>query len=138
MKTLARSALVLAALGLMLGGTARAQIVPPMADGALGQPYLFTPPDVDTVNGAIGVCVRWQAEDTAHVTDVVIAEPSGDAQVDAEAPAMIRSIPWRVPDGYQGEWVGIGLSFTGAPPRADPDCEAFMKARDTSPQGPVI
>ena len=101
------------------------------------QPFLFTPPDVDTVNGAIGVCVRWGGADLGHVSDVVIAESSGDAKIDAEAPAMIQSIPWRVPDGYTGEWVGLGLSFTGAAPRPEPDCEAFMKDRPV-PDGPPV
>ncbi len=98
------------------------------AQGPTAEPFLFTPPDVDTVHGATGVCVRWGGADQSHVSDVVIAESSGDAKIDAEAPAMIRSIPWRVPDGYEGEWVGLGLSFTGAPPRPEPDCDAYMKA----------
>jgi len=96
-----------------------------------GQPFLFVPPDVDTVNGAVGVCVRWSGEDRSHVSDVVIVESSGDAKIDAEAPGMIRSIPWPVPEGYRGEWMGLSLSFTGAAPRgAEPDCETLMKAPD--------
>ena len=106
---------------------ARAQGAPLTAP-APSEPYVLTDPGVDTVNGAIGVCVRWTDADHSHVTDVVIVEPSGDAKVDADAPAMIRSIPFPMPMGYAGEWIGLGLSFTGAPPRPEPDCETAMKA----------
>jgi hypothetical protein len=123
-------ALVLA----LAAGAAHAQAPTPPG---LPEPYLFVPPDVDTVNGAIGVCVRWRGEDAGHVSDVVIAQSSGDAKIDAEAPDMVRSIPWRVPDGYRGEWVGVSLSFSGAAPRAaEPDCETLMKTQD-APAGPA-
>lgn len=101
------------------------------------EPFLLTPPDVDTVNGAVGVCVRWTETDRSHVSDVVIAESSGDPKIDAEAPSMIRSIPWPVPEGYKGEWIGMGFSFSGALPRPDPDCEAFMKTSSPA-SGPAI
>jgi hypothetical protein len=113
----------------MSASAAHAQTTP--APPIAGQPFLFLPPDVDTVNGAVGVCVRWSGEDRSHVSDVVIVESSGDAKIDAEAPAMIRSIPWPVPEGYRGEWMGLSLSFSGAPPRgAEPDCVTLMKAPD--------
>jgi hypothetical protein len=103
---------------------------------APAEPFLFTPPDVDLVHGAVGVCVRWGEADGSHVSDVVIVESSGDAKIDAEAPAMIRSIPWPTPMGYQGEWMGLSVSFTGAPPRAaEPDCETLMKAQPLPPEG---
>ena len=130
-RLISRKTLV-ALVALALPTLAHAQA--PSAD--LARPYLLVPPDADTVNGAIGVCVRWRGEERGHVSDVVIAQSSGDAKIDAEAPDMIRSIPWRVPDGYQGEWVGMSLSFSAAPPRAtEPDCEALMQGRD-APAGP--
>jgi hypothetical protein len=117
----------LSALALAVALPAHGQTPSPIP----GQPFLFVPPDVDTVNGAIGVCVRWSGADRSHVSDVVIVESSGDAKIDAEAPAMIRSIPWPIPEGYRGEWEGLSLSFTAAPPRAtEPDCETLMKAPD--------
>ena len=121
-----------AVLLVLAAGAVHAQTAPPPIPGA-GQPFLFTPPDVDTVNGAVGVCVRWSGADRGHVSDVVIVESSGDAKIDAEAPGMIRSIPWPVPEGYRGEWMGLSLSFSGAPPRAtEPDCETLMKAPDSA------
>jgi hypothetical protein len=119
---------IAALMAFALALPAGAQTPPPVP----GQPFLFVPPDVDTVNGAIGVCVRWSGVERSHVSDVVIVESSGDAKVDAEAPGMIRSIPWPIPEGYRGEWMGLGLSFTGAPPRAEPDCETLMKDLDSA------
>jgi hypothetical protein len=122
----------LSALALAVAAGAHAQTAPPPIPGA-GEPFLFVPPDVDTVNGAVGVCVRWRGEDRGHVSDVVIVESSGDAKIDAEAPGMIRSIPWPVPEGYRGEWMGLSLSFTGAAPHAaEPDCETLMKNADSA------
>ena len=74
------------------------------------------------------MCVRWGA-DPAHLAEVVMTNSSGDADLDARIPDMIRSIPYPRPTDDDGEWFGLNLSFGAAEPhRAPPDCEAAVRA----------
>jgi hypothetical protein len=54
---------------------------------------------------------------------------SGDKDLDARIPDMIRSIPYPRPADDAGEWFGLGLSLGAAEPhRIPPDCEAAVRA----------
>ena len=113
-------------LALVLAGPALAQPAPAADD--LSGAYQLGPEHPEAFPGAVDVCVRWGA-DPAHVSDVILVASSGDKDLDAKIPDMIRSIPYPKPDGDAGEWFGLSLSFSAAPPHAAlPDCDAVVGA----------
>ncbi|MGZ5983999.1 MAG: hypothetical protein ACXWK7_03590, partial [Caulobacteraceae bacterium] len=74
------------------------------ADSALAQaPYLLEPTPQEKAIGAVDVCVRWGA-DPAHLAEVIMTNSSGDKDLDAKIPDMIRSIPYPKPTDDAGEW----------------------------------
>jgi hypothetical protein len=110
------------ALGLTLAcaGAARAQ--------APSAGFLLEPTPEQKAIGAVDVCVRWGA-DPAHLADVLMTNSSGDKDLDAKIPDMIRSIPYPKPADDTGEWFGLSLSFGAAEPHhALPDCAAAVRA----------
>jgi hypothetical protein len=89
---------------------------------------LLEPTPEEKQVGAVDVCVRWGA-DPAHLADVLMTNSSGDKDLDARIPDMIRSIPYPRPADDAGEWFGLSLSFGAAEPhRTPPDCEAAVRA----------
>ncbi|MGZ3277935.1 MAG: hypothetical protein ACXU82_01675 [Caulobacteraceae bacterium] len=98
------------------------------ADSALAQaPYLLEPTPQEKAIGAVDVCVRWGA-DPAHLAEVIMTNSSGDKDLDAKIPDMIRSIPYPKPTDDAGEWFGLSLSFGAAEPHhVPPDCEAAVR-----------
>ncbi len=114
------------AFGLALCAAAvRAQTPPSPQDGVLLQP---TPEE--QLIGAVDVCVRWGA-DPAHLSDVVMVNSSGDKDLDAKIPDMIRDIPYPRPDGDAGQWFGLSLSFGAAEPHKTlPDCDLYLRQPD--------
>ncbi len=74
--------------------------------------------------------MRWGA-DPAHLSDVVMTNSSGDKDLDARIPGMIRDIPYPRPEGDSGEWFGLSLSFGAAEPHKTlPDCAVIMRPAD--------
>ena len=115
------------ALGLVLAsaGAARAQA-----------PFLLEPTPEEKAIGAVDVCVRWGA-DPAHLAEVIMTNSSGDKDLDAKIPDMIRSIPYPKPADDDGEWFGLSLSFgAAAPRRTPPDCAAAVRAAQPA-GGPI-
>lgn len=107
-------------LALLLASAAHAQ--------PAGEPFLLEPTPQEKTIGAVDVCVRW-GEDRAHLADVVMANSSGDKDLDSKIPDMIRSMPYPKPEGDTGEWFGLSLSFGAAPPHsALPDCAAVIES----------
>ena len=105
------------------------------AGAAQGQVLLEPTPEQKAI-GAVDVCVRWGA-DPAHLAEVVMTNSSGDKDLDAKIPDMIRSIPYPKPADDTGEWFGLSLSFGAAEPHhAPPDCEAAVRA--AAPSGEPI
>ena len=108
------------------------------AGGAFAQPpseqgYLLEPTPEEKTVGAVDVCVRWGA-DPAHLAEVIMTNSSGDRDLDAKIPDMIRAIPYPRPPDDAGEWFGLNLSFGAAPPHhAPPDCEAAVRAAGGGP-----
>ena len=99
-------------------------------------PYLLEPTPEQKAIGAVDVCVRWGA-DPAHLADVIVTNSTGDKDLDARIPDMIRSIPYPKPADDAGEWFGLSLSFGAAEPhQAPPDCEAAV--RTARPSGAPI
>lgn len=91
-------------------------------------PYLLEPTPEEKTIGAVDVCVRW-GSDSAHLADVIMTNSSGDRELDARIPDMIRSIPYPRPEDDGGEWFGLSLSFGAAEPHhVPPDCEAAARA----------
>lgn len=115
-----RIAIALTAAGLAGVGAAHAQ---PNAG-----PFLLQPTPEEQTIGAVDVCVRWGA-DPAHLADVLMTNSSGDKDLDAKIPDMVRSMPYPRPAGDDGAWFGLSLSFGAAEPHhALPDCDAAIKA----------
>ena len=115
------SLMIGAALAMTLAGAAHAQPEP-------SGPVLLEPTPEQKLIGAVDVCVRWGA-DPAHLADVLMTNSSGDKDLDARIPDMIRSIPYPKPMDDDGSWFGLSLSFGAAEPHhALPDCEAATKA----------
>ncbi len=115
------SLLLGASVALSLAFAARAQ---PAASG----PMLLEPTPEQKEIGAVDVCVRWGA-DPAHLADVIMTNSSGDKDLDAKIPDMIRSIPYPKPMDDDGSWFGLSLSFGAAEPHHTlPDCEAATRA----------
>jgi len=115
-------------LTLALAAPALAQAPDDPPPDTFPAPYVLGPEHPEDLPGAVDVCVRWGA-DPAHVSDVILVASSGDKDLDAKIPDMIRSIPYPKPDGDTGEWFGLSLSFSAAPPHAAlPDCDAVVKA----------
>jgi hypothetical protein len=99
-------------------------------------PVLLQPTPEEQRIGAVDVCVRW-GSDPAHLADVIMTNSSGDRDLDAKIPDMIRSIPYPKPADDDGGWFGLSLSFGAAEPhRSVPDCDAAIKAL-TSGAGPT-
>ena len=115
------------ALALTAGGIARAQGV------------LLEPTPEEKAIGAVDVCVRWGA-DPAHLSDVIMTNSSGDKDLDAKIPGMILSIPYPRPDGDDGAWFGLNLSFGAATPHHTlPDCDAAVRGLNPpAAPGPAI
>jgi hypothetical protein len=91
---------------------------------------LLQPTPEEQLIGAADVCVRWGA-DPAHLSDVVMTNSSGDKDLDARIPGMIRDIPYPRPDSDSGEWFGLSLSFGAAEPHKTlPDCAIIMRPTD--------
>jgi hypothetical protein len=85
--------------------------------------------------GAVGVCIRW-TDDPEHVTEAIVVWPSGNAELDAAAPATVRGMTWPRPSGpgYRGEWIGVVLQVGGAPPREGlPKCDALPAPASGNP-----
>lgn len=80
--------------------------------------------------GAVDVCVRWGADPT-HLSDVVMTNSSGDKDLDARVPGMIRDIPYPRPEFDSGEWFGLSLLFGAAEPHKTlPDCALILRPAD--------
>jgi len=61
---------------------------------------------------------------------------SGDSDLDARIPDMIRSIPYPRPADDTGEWFGLNLSSGAAEPHhSPPDCEAAVRAAQGAAKG---
>ena len=122
---------------LLLGaGLALSLAVATQAQPAAPGPFLLQPTPEQQAIGAVDVCVRWGA-DPAHLADVIMTNSSGDKDLDAKIPDMIRSIPYPKPADDTGEWFGLSLSFGAAEPHhALPDCEAAVRALRTG-GGPI-
>jgi hypothetical protein len=115
------SLLLGAGLALSLAAAARAQ--PPAVE-----PFLLQPTPEEQAIGAVDVCVRWGA-DPAHLAEVIMTNSSGDKDLDARIPDMIRSMPYPKPADDAGEWFGLSLSFGAAEPHHTlPDCDAAVRA----------
>ena len=123
------SLLLGAGLALSLAAAVRAQ--PPAAPAPGVQPFLLQPTPEQQLIGAVDVCVRWGA-DPAHLAEVIMTNSSGDKDLDAKIPDMIRSIPYPKPADDAGEWFGLSLSFGAAEPHHTlPDCDAAVRALRT-------
>ena len=119
---------VVLALGLAFAATAAGAQTAPSPGPQDG--FLLQPTPAEQLIGAVDVCVRWGA-DPAHLSDVVMTNSSGDTDLDARIPDMIRDIPYPRPDSDAGEWFGLSLSFGAAEPhKALPDCAVFMRPAD--------
>jgi hypothetical protein len=63
------------------------------------------------------------------MSGILASNSSGDKDLDAKIPDMIRSIPYPKPADDTGEWFGLNLSFGAAEPHhALPDCDAAVRA----------
>ena len=73
--------------------------------------------------GAVGVCVRWEA-DPVHVAEVVVVIPSGNATLDTAIVPTVKAAAWPKPAGDTGGWTGrfvaIGVPVPAGP---QPTCE---------------
>ena len=102
-----------------------------------GGPYLLEPTPEEKMIGAVDVCVRW-GDDPAHLAEVIMTNSSGDTDLDAKIPDMIRQIPYPRPDGDMGEWFGLNLSFGAAEPHhTPPDCDAAVRATGGGNDRPI-
>ncbi len=70
-----------------------------------------------------GVCVRW-GDDKEHVSQAVVVESTGNAQVDEMIATSVKTMKWPAPsEGYNGQWVGVSLAVGGAEPISTlPNC----------------
>lgn len=105
-----------------------------LAAGAIAAPQAVWAQDAsgqDAQKGSVGVCVRW-GEDTHHVSDAVVVDPSGDPLLDAAIGPTVQGMSWDKPSAYDGGWIGVRISI-GEKASADPlpDC-AKMLAQDTA------
>ncbi|HEY8572760.1 hypothetical protein [Phenylobacterium sp.] len=87
--------------------------------------------------GTVGVCVRWGA-DANKLADVVVVEPSGDQTLDTAIPGTLLGMPWKRPQGYGGEWVGLSVGVAGSQPKGKvPDCASLAAEDVTGPARPL-
>lgn len=83
--------------------------------------------------GVVGVCVRW-GDDTHHLAEAVVVEPSGIEVLDSAVPNTLRSMTWDKPDGYDGQWLGLSVGVDGAKPADElPDCGGLDEASVHTP-----
>jgi hypothetical protein len=83
------------------------------------------PPAQSALAGVVGVCVRWEA-DPAHVAEVVVVVPSGNATLDTAIVPTVKAAPWPKPAGDAGGWVGRYVAISApAPAGPQPTCEGL-------------
>ncbi len=117
-------------LGLAFAGAAADAQTAPAPPAGLQDGVLLQPTPEEQLIGAVDVCVRW-GSDPAHLSDVVTTNSSGDKDLDARIPGMIREIPFPRPESDSGEWFGLSLSFGAAEPHKTlPDCAVVMRPAD--------
>jgi hypothetical protein len=73
--------------------------------------------------GVVGVCVRWEA-DPAHVAEVVVVVPSGNATLDTAIVPTVKAATWPRPAGDTGGWTGRYVAISvPVPAGPQPTCE---------------
>ena len=82
------------------------------------------------MKGIVGVCVRW-GDDTAHVEEAVVVEPSRNAALNDAIPGQVRAMNWPKPSkDYYGQWEGVNLVFGEvSPDRGVPNCKSLNRSR---------
>jgi hypothetical protein len=80
------------------------------------------PPVQSPLAGVVGVCVRWEA-DPAHVAEVVVVIPSGNATLDTAIVPTVKATNWPRPAGDTGGWTGRYVAISAPVPAGpQPDC----------------
>lgn len=82
----------------------------------------------------VGVCIRWTT-DQHHVASVVVADSSGDPELDNLVRSAVEQMTWERPAEYRGQSIGIVIAVNGGrPTKAAPDCSTIDIGPPESPR----